>query len=161
MVDSEGLWYALGMGAFGAGAFGLARYVKYRISHGSPKHRKKMGEIKEQNLLSLDALVTVGEMDRLWYNAEDNCYRDAAGKQVSTQPLRQDLEILKSYNPEGLASLLMEMACKGKALKADAYSLSSPQDIHGEYTLGVLYHRFQEVGSKPELRLVDSVAKHK
>ncbi len=160
-METDPILVALGTFLGTTVGVGSILYVRHRIIFGSAKERERREEIKRRTLRSLDALVTVGEMNRLWYDWDYNCYNDNIGKQVSTQPLRQDLNILKSYNPEGLMSLVAELDCTGKTLNADAYSLSDAKDIHGEYTFGVLYHRLQEVGSKPELRIVDSAVKSK
>ncbi|MEK6845807.1 MAG: hypothetical protein AABY26_03545 [Nanoarchaeota archaeon] len=159
MINSEGLKVVIEIGVVSTALFGSLVYARHRIIFGSAKARKKREETKEQTLRSLDALVTVGEMNRFYYNLEDNCYRDYTGKQVSTQPLKQDIKKIGLYAPEGLGSLITEMECKGKALRADAYSLTEPEDIHGAYTFGVLYHRLNRVDNKPVLHLVDSAVK--
>ncbi len=138
------LLVALGFGVLTAGTFTAGRYGVRRIFVGSPKDQRKQEEMRRNAISSLEAVTSIGNMHRIWYDEQNNVYRDATGRQVHGRPLGRET---KRYTPSELRHLsledfLTEMQIKGEVIQeANAFSFTESMNVHRDYVFGVLYHQ--------------------
>lgn len=140
--DINIIWLTIGGGVAFIAGLGALTWIGEKYEHYSNKQIERWLERKD----ALDAVVTIGEMGRIWYDKEIKVYRDATGKEVSTQLLEKEY-ILNYKQSEDLGTLLTRVECKGKVLAANAFSFSGDgvfqrtDPFQRDDFFKVLYHR--------------------